>query len=340
MDSKRKDVVEDLRSHTTKFSNMHNPGLNEKASVSLSKKVKREHVHKRIEDEDSDFLKCLNTEYMSILGNPKPGFSIDCGDDPSYALFLSSLKNDGSSYVLQANEKTGLTKPLKYMENDPNGEDENDLDSHAKTEGIEFQTFSKVIPTFGGAIEKLLLATGWQGMFSTMCYVFPRKMHRSGAPYRASSDDMYGFFTLRVETLEEGRSTLRAWPNRTWFRWPCFGDLDFVRGAPLLHYMFFYIWGVEAALMCLDSLRLPSCARNPHVVPRGTQMPNSATVDLVVGLGASQYQYKNGASVVYDSLIFLNSQTDDNVVSKKKKYTDAIQHETTSKGVNYPFLLF
>ncbi|KAI5677534.1 hypothetical protein M9H77_08484 [Catharanthus roseus] len=23
-------------------------------------------------------------------------------------------------------------------------------------------------------------------------------------------------------------------------------------------------WGVEAALMCLDSLRLPSCARNPH----------------------------------------------------------------------------
>ncbi|KAI5671114.1 hypothetical protein M9H77_11478 [Catharanthus roseus] len=41
------------------------------------------------------------------------------------------------------------------------------------------------------------------------------------------------------------------------------------------------------------------------------------------------YQYKNGASVVYDGLIFLNSQTEDNVVSKKRKYTDAIQHETT-----------
>ncbi|KAI5658180.1 hypothetical protein M9H77_26973 [Catharanthus roseus] len=97
--------------------------------------------------------------------------------------------------------------------------------------------------------------------------------------------------------------------------------------------------GVEAALMCLDSLRLPSCARNPHIssgrsgaqqatevldqefwiksppggiclcfifprlepfvkvvfhcgayklVPRGTQMLYSATVDLVAGLGSSQ----------------------------------------------------
>ncbi|KAI5671117.1 hypothetical protein M9H77_11481 [Catharanthus roseus] len=87
-----------------------------------------------MEDEDSDFLKCL------ILDDPKLGFSIDCGDDPSYALFLCSLKNDGSSYVLEANEKTRLTKPLKYMENDPNGEDENDLESHAKTEGNEFQS--------------------------------------------------------------------------------------------------------------------------------------------------------------------------------------------------------
>ncbi|KAI5672877.1 hypothetical protein M9H77_13241 [Catharanthus roseus] len=62
---------------------------------------------------------------------------------------------------------------------------------------------------------------------------------------------------------------------------------------------------VEAALMCLDLLRLPSCARNPHVgfaltffhiifsshinsgrlVPRGTQIPYSAVVDLVAELG-------------------------------------------------------
>ncbi|KAI5657726.1 hypothetical protein M9H77_26519 [Catharanthus roseus] len=31
---------------------------------------------------------------------------------------------------------------------------------------------------------------------------------------RAFSDDVDGFFTLRVDPLEEGRSTLRAWPNR------------------------------------------------------------------------------------------------------------------------------
>ncbi|KAI5667377.1 hypothetical protein M9H77_17230 [Catharanthus roseus] len=31
---------------------------------------------------------------------------------------------------------------------------------------------------------------------------------------RASSDDVDGFLTLRVDPLEEGRSTLRAWPIR------------------------------------------------------------------------------------------------------------------------------
>ncbi|KAI5661639.1 hypothetical protein M9H77_20962 [Catharanthus roseus] len=72
-------------------------------------------------------------------------------------------------------------------------------------------------------------------MFSTMCYVFPRKMHRSGLKFvenqvngrvsglhctwlvprtRASSDDVDGFLTLRVDPLEEGCNTLRAWPNR------------------------------------------------------------------------------------------------------------------------------
>ncbi|KAI5652984.1 hypothetical protein M9H77_30171 [Catharanthus roseus] len=31
---------------------------------------------------------------------------------------------------------------------------------------------------------------------------------------RASSNDVDGFLTLRVDPLEDGRSTLRAWPNR------------------------------------------------------------------------------------------------------------------------------
>ncbi|KAI5667757.1 hypothetical protein M9H77_17610 [Catharanthus roseus] len=45
---------------------------------------------------------------------------------------------------------------------------------------------------------------------------------------------------------------------------------------------------VEAALMCLDSLRLSSCARNPHtcnLVPRGTQISYSVALDLVAKLG-------------------------------------------------------
>ncbi|KAI5671106.1 hypothetical protein M9H77_11470 [Catharanthus roseus] len=157
MDSKTKDVVED------------------KASVSLSKEVMREYVHKHMEDGDSDFLKYLNAEYTSIIDDPKPGFSIDGGDDPSYS-----------------NEKTGLTKALDYMENEPNVEDENDLDSHAKTEGIEF---------------------------------------------RSNYDCDYKLF------------------------------------------------------------------------------------------------FENMKLEVYDGLIFLNSQTDGNVVSKKQKYIDAIQHETPSKGI-------
>ncbi|KAI5654808.1 hypothetical protein M9H77_31995 [Catharanthus roseus] len=48
----------------------------------------------------------------------------------------------------------------------------------------------------------------------------------------------------------------------------------------------FLHWGVEAVLMCLDSLRLPSCARTLFcLVPRGTYIPYSATVNLVAGLG-------------------------------------------------------
>ncbi|KAI5657042.1 hypothetical protein M9H77_25835 [Catharanthus roseus] len=57
--------------------------------------------------------------------------------------------------------------------------------------------------------------------------------------------------------------------------------------------------GVEAVLMYLDSLKLPNCARTPHIgssisdgqryikllVPRGTQIPYSVAVGLVAGLG-------------------------------------------------------
>ncbi|KAI5650250.1 hypothetical protein M9H77_36255 [Catharanthus roseus] len=65
---------------------------------------------------------------------------------------------------------------------------------------------------------------------------------------RASSDDVDGFLFLRVDPLEEGRSTLRAWPiSQEGLKTEVGPRADLV-----------------ASLMCLDSLRLPDCARNPH----------------------------------------------------------------------------
>ncbi|KAI5667532.1 hypothetical protein M9H77_17385 [Catharanthus roseus] len=46
--------------------------------------------------------------------------------------------------------------------------------------------------------------------------------------------------------------------------------------------------GVEAILMCLDSLRLPSCIRPLILVLRGTQIPYSAAINLMEGLVVSQ----------------------------------------------------
>ncbi|KAI5680570.1 hypothetical protein M9H77_01797 [Catharanthus roseus] len=140
---------------------------------------------------------------------------------------------------------------------------------------------------------------------------------------RASSNDVDGFFTLRVDPLEEGCSTLRAWPNRylrehhiMLYGGTCgcfviersYGVwlVSTTRCRNLVPMASF--WGSELfALMCLDLLRLPSCARNCHqatevlgqefldqispeghifiLVPRGTQMPYSAAIDLVAGLG-------------------------------------------------------
>ncbi|KAI5658500.1 hypothetical protein M9H77_27293 [Catharanthus roseus] len=65
---------------------------------------------------------------------------------------------------------------------------------------------------------------------------------------RASSDDVDEFLTLRVDPLEEGRSTLRAWPNR----------------------------------LTQDGQRYD---KPLNLVPRGTQIPYSAAVDLVAELG-------------------------------------------------------
>ncbi|KAI5675455.1 hypothetical protein M9H77_06405 [Catharanthus roseus] len=66
---------------------------------------------------------------------------------------------------------------------------------------------------------------------------------------RVSSDDVDGFLTLRADLLEEGRSTLRAWPNRL-------TQDDQRYNKPL------------------------------NLVSRGTQISYSAAVDLVAELGS------------------------------------------------------
>ncbi|KAI5650354.1 hypothetical protein M9H77_36359 [Catharanthus roseus] len=155
---------------------------------------------------------------------------------------------------------------------------------------------------------------------------------------RASSDDVDGFLTLRVDPLEEGRSTLRAWPNLDmgvrlfvimhsygvwlvltakcrnlvsmasfWGSGLCPWSPTVALHSPTVALHVLLNLGIEAAVMCLDLLRLPSCARNPHITAEvlgmkfldrispeghvfilvliGTQIPYSATVDLVTGLG-------------------------------------------------------
>ncbi|KAI5677995.1 hypothetical protein M9H77_08945 [Catharanthus roseus] len=94
---------------------------------------------------------------------------------------------------------------------------------------------------------------------------------------RASSNDVDRFFTLRVDPLEEERSTLRGGPTG--------------------------IYVDNASCSAVGRSPSEELARNGqgpskplkvvyyceayNLVPRGTQMPYSAEVDLVAGLGAS-----------------------------------------------------
>ncbi|KAI5667913.1 hypothetical protein M9H77_17766 [Catharanthus roseus] len=116
-------------------------------------------------------------------------------------------------------------------------------------------------------------------------------------------------FTLRVDLFKEGHSTVEGLAQLVFTRtlhhalgWV--GHLvesqrrfifdDLVMGSRLcpwnltvaVHVLLNL--GIVAILMCLDSLRLLSYARTPHVVPRGTQIPYSVAVNPVAGLEVSQ----------------------------------------------------
>ncbi|KAI5667262.1 hypothetical protein M9H77_17115 [Catharanthus roseus] len=117
---------------------------------------------------------------------------------------------------------------------------------------------------------------------------------------RTSSDDVDGFLTLREDPVEEGCSTLRAWPNRcprslkpvltndmgvrlfviersygvrlvlgtrcrNLVLMASFWGSRLCPWSPTVALHVLLNLGIKVALMCLDSLRLPSYAQNPHV---------------------------------------------------------------------------
>ncbi|KAI5677337.1 hypothetical protein M9H77_08287 [Catharanthus roseus] len=105
---------------------------------------------------------------------------------------------------------------------------------------------------------------------------------------KASSDDVDGFLTLRVDPLEEGYSTLRAWPNQ-YLRGHgimlCGGTDGQGYNKPLK----VLAWSFGSSLSgstCVSVLL--SCTRAVcKFMSRDMQIPYSAAVDLVVGLGVS-----------------------------------------------------
>ncbi|KAI5672960.1 hypothetical protein M9H77_13324 [Catharanthus roseus] len=97
--------------------------------------------------------------------------------------------------------------------------------------------------------------------------------------------------TLRMDLLEEGRSTLRAWPNQ-YLR----GHRIMLCGGTISSGRL----GAQQATEVLGQEFLDQISQEKHMsmvmfycgtyglVLRGTQMPYSAAIDLVVGLGVSQ----------------------------------------------------
>lgn len=80
---------------------------------------------------DADYVMYL-TGNLSIPCDPPHEFSVENGDDnddPLYTLFFSRLKKDGSSYILKADERIGLTKSFKYEEDDSDDVGQEDINA-------------------------------------------------------------------------------------------------------------------------------------------------------------------------------------------------------------------
>ncbi|KAI5648122.1 hypothetical protein M9H77_34127 [Catharanthus roseus] len=130
-----------------------------------------------------------------------------------------------------------------------------------------------------------------------MCYMFLRKcigakhqrivLYVASPPYEGLFQWRERFKLKRVDPLKEGRKPRRMWPNRSMWtphhtlRWvrPLSGESGGSQNqgwsqgrpsrpcswSPTVAFHVSLNSGVEAALMCVDSLKLPSCTRNPHV---------------------------------------------------------------------------
>lgn len=104
MASKINDVVEDVRCHMNKFSNMQNPGQDKKGTISFSKELLIEDIHKCLKDGETDYLRYLNEEYMSVLDDPKTELSIDAGALVVY---------DGLVSPISQTDDNAISKKLK-----------------------------------------------------------------------------------------------------------------------------------------------------------------------------------------------------------------------------------
>ncbi|KAI5677975.1 hypothetical protein M9H77_08925 [Catharanthus roseus] len=91
---------------------------------------------------------------------------------------------------------------------------------------------------------------------------------------------MLGTVTLDLDPVDRGRSTIGGLGPRRYCQVGSGGAHRL--GLSWCMHVFLKILGVVATPMCLDSLRLP--------VPRGTQVPYSATIDLAEEYGVSQVE--------------------------------------------------
>ncbi|KAI5667597.1 hypothetical protein M9H77_17450 [Catharanthus roseus] len=117
-------VADNVRFGKRKFGYIENQGQHESLSAQFSIEELREDIIHLGGTSDTQYISYLIGDYTSTGPEYylRDELSVENGGDPQYELFWANLKKDGSSYVLLANEETGLTRPLRYEESESDGE--------------------------------------------------------------------------------------------------------------------------------------------------------------------------------------------------------------------------